>query len=91
MRTDRRGNIRRQKCRAKGSGTEAKIQDFTYTDIMNVEHETYDYTGTYWSNRDSNRRFKEKFGSHARDTFNRFTSKDSYAWNITHNMVSTAV
>ena len=46
MRTDRCRNIRGEKCRAKGSGTEAKIQEFMYTDIMNVEHEMYDYTGT---------------------------------------------
>jgi len=26
-----------------------------------------------------------------RKTFDRFTTKDSYIWNITHNMESTAV
>jgi hypothetical protein len=35
--------------------------------------------------------FKEKRGSHNRKTFDRFTTKDSYAWNITHNTESTAV
>ena len=58
---------------------------------MNVEQEMYDYTGTYWSNRNSNRRLKKKFGNHARSRFNRFTSKDSHTGNITRNMVSTAV
>ena len=36
-------------------------------------------------------RFKEKFRSHARKKVNRFTTKDSYTWNITHYMESTAV
>jgi hypothetical protein len=35
--------------------------------------------------------FKEKFGSHKRKTFNRFSTKDSYTWNVTHNTESTAV
>jgi hypothetical protein len=39
MRTDRCGNTRRQKCRAKGSGRETKIQQFMYRDKMNVEPE----------------------------------------------------
>jgi hypothetical protein len=34
----------------------------------------------------------EKFGSHARKTFNRFSSTyGSYTWNITNNTGSTAV
>ena len=34
---------------------------------------------------------KEKFGSGTRKIFDRFTTKDSYTWNITHNTESTAV
>ena len=34
---------------------------------------------------------KGKFGSGTRRTFDRFTTKDSYTWNITHNTESTAV
>jgi len=34
---------------------------------------------------------KEKYGSGTRKTFDRFTTKDSYTWNITHNTESTAV
>jgi hypothetical protein len=34
---------------------------------------------------------KEKFGSCTRKTLDRFTTKDSYTWNITHNTESTAV
>jgi hypothetical protein len=39
----------------------------------------------------SNEKLKEKFGSGTRETFDRFTTKDSYTWNITHNTESTAV
>ena len=35
--------------------------------------------------------FKNIFGSHTRKTFNRFTTKESYTWNITHNTESAAV
>ena len=37
------------------------------------------------------RSLKEKFGTCTRKTFDRFTTKDSYTWNITHNTESTAV
>ena len=37
--SDRRGNTCRQKCCAKGSGKEAKIQEFMYRDTTNVEPE----------------------------------------------------
>ena len=36
------------------------------------------------------KKFKEKFGSCTRKTLDRFTTKDSYTWNITHNTKSTA-
>jgi hypothetical protein len=39
MRTDKCCNSRRQKCCAKGSGKEVKIQEFMYTDTANVERE----------------------------------------------------
>jgi hypothetical protein len=44
MHTDRCGNTRRQKCFAKGSGKEVKIQEFVYRDTTNVEPEIYNYT-----------------------------------------------
>jgi hypothetical protein len=75
MRTNRCGNTCRQKCRAKGRGKEAKIQEFTYRDTMNVEHEMYDYTSNNWSHWNGNKRLKEKFGSYTRNTFDRFTTK----------------
>ena len=37
MHSDRCANNRRQKCRAKGSGREAQIQQFMYRDTTNVE------------------------------------------------------
>ena len=39
----------------------------------------------------SNQKPKEKFGSCTRKTFDRFTTKESYTWNITRNTESTAV
>jgi len=44
MHTDGCGNTCRQKCCAKGSGKEVKIQEFMYRDTTNVEPEMYDYT-----------------------------------------------
>jgi len=49
MHTDRCGNNRRQKCCAKRSGKEVKIQEFMYRDTTNVEPEMYDYTNNNWS------------------------------------------
>ena len=46
MHADRCGNTRRQKCSAKGSGKEVKIQEFMYRDTTNVEPEMYDCTST---------------------------------------------
>jgi hypothetical protein len=60
-------------------------------DTTNVEPEMYDYTSNNWSHWNSNVKLKEKFGSRTRKTFDRFTTKDSCTWNITHNTESTAV
>ena len=91
MLTDRFGNTRRQKCCAKGSGKEVKIQEFMCRDTTKMEPEMYDYTTNNWSHWNSNEKPKEKFESCTRKTFDRFTTKDSYTWNITHNTESTAV
>ena len=88
MYTDRCGNTRRQKCCAKGSGKEVKIQELMYRDTTNVEPEMYDYTNNNWSHWNSNEKL---FGSCTRKTFDRFITKNSYTWNITHNTESTAV
>jgi hypothetical protein len=62
-----------------------------YRDTTNVEPEMYDYTSNNWSHWNINEKLKEKFGSRTRKTFDRFTTKDSCTWNITHNTESTAV
>jgi hypothetical protein len=61
-----------------------------YRDKTNVEPEIYDYTNNNWSLWYSNENLKEKSGSCTRKTLDRFTTKDSYTWNITHNTESTA-
>jgi len=91
MHTDRCGNTRRQKWLAKGSGKEVKIQEFSYRGTTNVEPEMYDYTSNNWSHWNGNEKLKEKFGRYNRKIFDRFTTKDSYTWNITHDTESTAV
>ena len=75
----------------KGSGKEVKIQEFMYKETTNVEPEMYDYTSNNWNQWNSNEKLKETFGNCTRKTFNRFTTKDSYTRNITHNTESTAV
>ena len=62
-----------------------------YRDTMNVEPEMYDCSSNNWSHWNSNEKLKEKFGNCTRKTFDRFTTKDSFTWNITHNTESTAV
>jgi hypothetical protein len=62
MQTERCGNTRRQKCRAKGSAKEVKIQEFRYRDTTNVEPEMYDNTSNNWSHWKSNEKLKENFG-----------------------------
>jgi len=86
MHTDRCGNTRRQKCSAKGSRKEVKIQEFRY-----VELAMYDYTSSNWSHWISNEKLREKFGSYTRKKMDSFTTRNSYIWNITHNTESTAV
>ena len=91
MHTDRCGNTCRQKCCAKGSGKEVKIQELMCRDTANVEPEMYDHASINWSHWDSNEKLKEKFGSCTRKTFNTLTTLDSCTWNIAHNTGSTAV
>ena len=62
-----------------------------YRDTTNVEPEMYDYTSNNWGHWNSNEKLKETFGSCTRKTFDRFTTKDSYTWNITNNTESIAV
>jgi hypothetical protein len=91
MHTDRCGNTCRQKCCSKGSVKEVETQEFVYRDTTNVEPEIYNYTNNNLSHWNSNEKLKEKFGSCTRKTLDRFTTKDSYTWNIIHNTESTTV
>jgi hypothetical protein len=68
-----------------------KYKSFRHRNATNVEPEMYDYTSYNWNHWNSNEKFKEKSGSYTRKTFDRFTTADSYTWNITHNAESTAV
>jgi len=76
---------------AKGSRKEVKIQEFVYRDKSNVAREMYDCTGHNCSQRNGKKSFVVRSGSHTSKTFNRFTTKESYTWNITHNKENTAV
>jgi hypothetical protein len=49
----------------------------------------YGYTSNKWSHWNSNEKLKEKFGGYTRKTLDRFATKGSYTWNITHNTEST--
>ena len=60
-------------------------------DTTNVEPQMYDCTSNNWSHWNSNEKLNEKFGNYTRETLDRFTTKDSYTWNITHNTESTAM
>jgi hypothetical protein len=60
MHTDRCGNTSAQKCHAKGSRKETKIQESMYRHKMNMEYDMYGYTRGKWSHRHNNERFKEK-------------------------------
>jgi len=60
-------------------------------DTANVESEMHDCTSNNWSHWNSKEKFNEKFGNCTGKTLDRFTTKDSYTWNITHNTESTAV
>ena len=63
MHIDRCGSTRKQKCCAKESGKEVKMQEFMFRDTTNLEPEMYDYTSNNWSHWNRNEKLKEKFGS----------------------------
>jgi len=89
MHTDRCGNTYREKCHAKESWKEIK-----YEILCRETQETWKLKCLILpvgiSYRNSDRRFKEKFGSLVRRTFARFITKDSCTSNITHITGSAA-
>ena len=68
MRTVRRDKTRRQKSDAEGrrEGAQIRVQEFMFGDKRIVEYEMSEHTGNNWSHRNSNKRFKERCGSHTR-------------------------
>jgi len=64
-----------------------RVYIYRYT---NAENEMYEYNLNTWNHRNSERCTKN-FRSQTRKTFNRFTTKDSYIWNILYNTESKAV
>jgi hypothetical protein len=64
-----------------------------YRYTTDVEHEMYDLTGNNCRHRNSNKRFKEKCGSHTKKTFDIITKRNICTRNSTHtsNTESTAV
>ena len=68
-----------------------KIQEFMYRHTTNVKLEVYDCTSYNYSHWNSNEKLKEKFGNCTGKTFDRFTKKYSYTWNITHNTENTTM
>ena len=58
---------------------------------LKAEHEMYYYTGNIRSHQNSNKMFKEKFGSHSSKTSDRFATKDSCTQNDTRKTGGTAV
>jgi hypothetical protein len=53
LHTDRCGNIRGRKCRAKWVGKEVKLQEFVFRHTTNVEQEMCDCTSYNWNHRNS--------------------------------------
>jgi len=84
-------NTSRQESQPYRNRKEAKIREFMFRDTTNVRNEMYDHIGNNRSHWNSNGKLREKFGNCTRKTFDRFTTKDSYTWDITHNTESTAV
>jgi hypothetical protein len=60
-------------------------------DTTKVETEIHGYTSSNWSHRNSNEKLNETFGRYTKKNLDRFITKDSCTWNITHNTESTAV
>jgi hypothetical protein len=68
-----------------------KYKSLSISIISNVEPEMYDYTSNNSSHWNGNEKRKEKLGRHTTNTFDRYTTKDSCTWNITHSTESIAV
>jgi len=63
------------------------MQEFVYRGTANVEREMHDYTENKWSRQDSNKMFKERFGT----IRGKHLTFSYCTWNITQNTGSTMV
>jgi len=89
--TDRCATTSGQQYHAKVGRKETELQELMYRDTGSVEHEMDYCDGNNWGHRNGNKRFKDKCGSCTRKTFDRYITKNSCTWNITHNTESPAV
>jgi len=73
--------------------SQPKLRSEKFDDNDDHDHDDDDSSSSSSNNNNNknNEKLKEKFGSCTRKAFDRFTKRDSYTWNITHNMESTAV
>jgi hypothetical protein len=72
-------------------GSRTLLCELFYGDLIIIIIIIIINTSNNWSHWNSNEKLKEKFRSYTRKTFDRFTTKDSYTWNIIHNTKSTTV
>ena len=90
MHTDKCGNTRGEKCRAKGSGKEAKIQELCI-EIQRMWNLKCEITPVINGATGIVTKGLKEFGNHTRKKSNRFTKKDSCIWNITYHTGSKTV
>jgi len=72
-------------------GNYRTLQEFVCRVTANVDRELFDHTGNNWSHRNSDKIFKEKFGTHTRKILIRFTQEVRCSWEVTFDTKSIAV
>jgi len=85
MHADRCGNTRRQKCCAKGSGNYLKYKSLC-VEIQRMWKMKCMFVPIIIGATGIVTRSLKKLGNYNRKIFYRFTTKDCYNWNITHNI-----
>jgi hypothetical protein len=90
MHTDRCGNTNGQRFHTKGRRKENKINSLRIVIQRMWNMKCVFIPVITWGHRNINKRFKEKFRSRTRKTFDRLATEDSCTWNITCKAESTA-